>query len=137
MLGQKGHCTSSDLSLILIKMERVTIGKKGKWGRCCCSAGAWAVLVSPAHSSPRPALGAWPRGGYRSLCAGPSSQGELVPSGEQGTVGLTAKTVLGFTPPFSFSCKHPGLVHRQLEARRRGVVYAEGYKLICSSPLLH
>lgn len=35
-------------------------------------------------------------------------------------VGLAAKTVLGFTPPCLFSCKHPGLVHQQLEACRRG-----------------
>lgn len=44
MLGQKGHCTSSDLCLILIKMERVAIGKKGK----ASGAGA-AVLLEPGH----------------------------------------------------------------------------------------
>lgn len=51
-----------------------------------------------------------------------SSRGELVPAGEQGRVGLVAKTVLGFTPPSSFPHKSPGLVHQQLGACRRGVV---------------
>lgn len=109
--------------LDLIKIERVTIRKKGKSSRAagqvllfCWSLGAADVFSTAPRL--RAALGAW--GGYRSLRAVPSRRGELVPARKHGMVGLAAKTLLGFTPPLPFSCKHPGLVHRQLEAGRRG-----------------
>lgn len=45
-----------------------------------------------------------------------------MPAREQGMVGLTNQSVLGFASSCSFSHKHPGLVHQQLESCRRECV---------------
>lgn len=128
--GKKGHFTSSDprLGCILIKLsgdyKEEREGQAGRRGGCCSSAGAWA----PLRFSAELLIGMLPSAlGLEEVKGASCCPEQLRRSWWQlgsraPPAGLAAKTFLGFTPPCSFSCKHPGLVHRQLGACRRGWV---------------